>query len=115
MRIKYERLFRLGDFENERLGIELDIPDKADPQENLKLIRDEIHEFFYKIHGDKLPQTEQTTPQEERIYDPIKSYVDAVNNCSDLIQLTTQFKYLKNSSKKEIREAYENRLNELSK
>lgn len=134
--VNYQKVFPLGQYINERIGVEIQVdPDESEVEALRQAKR--IVEQFHKdnnpqlytetpsnsLHWDVL-SIQQITKTENSDYLDIKtppkpkphSTIEAINTCTNLKTLQEFDLIVKNMSNKypEIKEAYDNKLKELS-
>jgi hypothetical protein len=117
--INYQKVFPLGQYINERLGIEIEVSELDDPLEvykEAKRIIEEAHRAMNpQLEYESIPSTTQPPipeqkpqPEERRI----GNIVEDINSCENLKVLET-YKFIA-KQKPEFQEAYEKKFRELS-
>jgi len=115
-RINYQKVFPLGMYINERIGVEIQL-DKGDNPEEALLKAKEMVEAFHKennkwlymeVNMDAIP-IEKPKPEEIRI----GLFAEDINSCKDMETLKGYRLLVK--GKPELQQAYDNKLKELSK
>lgn len=121
--VNYQKVFPLGQYINERIGVEIQV----DPDESEVDALREAKRIVEQFHKDNNPQLYTETPihrEKEDLFavaiqspkNQPHSTIEAINSCTTLKVLQEFDLIVQNMSKKypEIKEAYDNKLKELS-
>lgn len=111
--INYQKVFPLGQFVNERLGVEVEISESENPievyKEVKKIIEDAHRAMNPQLEYDVVAASTDQPPHEER---RIGNIIDDINSCENLKVLET-YKFIA-KQKPEFQEAYDEKFRELS-
>ena len=113
-RINYQKVFPLGMYINERIGVEIQL-DKGDNPEEALLKAKEMVEAFHKennkgLYMEGTPEIPIEKPKPEEIR--IGLFAEDINSCKDMETLKGYRLLVK--GKPELQQAYDNKLKELN-
>lgn len=116
-RVSYQQLFPLTAYLNERIGLEMDVPDGIDPLQVLSQLK-EMAETFHKTSITSLEPKPITIEQvdEKEGKDPIAGHITAINSASNLAALNWHRALVEKEGDNhpELREAFDKKLQGLN-
>lgn len=131
MKAFYQRAYRIGEYLQEKIGFEMDIPDDGDPIdeiETLKNLCDEAHKKlnpglyddrgvgnkFDEMMGSPMDALKGiSTIKKDPKQEAIQSHIKTIGECRTIQNLKIFEALVRNSGSEELQTAYDNRLKEL--
>lgn len=112
MEVQYQRMYSIGQFLNERIGFEMEIPDDGDPVEEIKILKklcDKAHEAINPVPFDETPieQPKENAPTKEQ------GLIQVIQLCNTLTSLERFRKEVERSGNEQVQNAFGNKLKQL--
>lgn len=115
-RISYQRVFAIGNYVTERIGLEAGLDDKEDPQtalEHLKIMVNQLHaETLTQIEEQRGSHVRDTSPVDS-IQDKIKGWIEVINLVTNIPHLEKFKTRVEEEDNQELTTAYNNKLKSL--
>lgn len=86
--VSYHRLFPLGNFANERIGVDVSLDEKDSPEAALDMARSIVEEYHKKNNPEEMGGTHERII-EQSPENPVQSIIHDIKNCKDLSTLQT--------------------------
>jgi len=114
--ISYQRVYPLGSYSTERIGLEATLDEGENPEtalSHLKILVEELHQETLKsLPTDDFRGTHVRNVVEEPV-DKIKGMIQVINLCSNITALERFKPQVQRVDNQELTEAYNNKLKQL--